>query len=494
MRLTALWPVLLSGAAFALVVYRKQKHTWVVAPARIRVVPQAESWLIPVTVLARKSLPGPLVLEGVYSQGRDLSGALDTPLPVERAGLLGRGMKVLWEVRISAARLPFAVEDRQDYPVEVRLRCGSQVSTCLTVMAVRSMPADPDWVPADLHLHSLYSDGNKSPADIALVLKDEGYRVAYLTDHTDGISAHGWTAYREAVIAGSIGGQISLYPGAEITVVGQGPQGDLLAYGIGSLTGLENKTYPPQGGIDRVLANYPPGPSSPALAHPCGNPSWDDWSVSRYRGMELMSRFQTEFGEGAAPMVRWRSELTRLLASTFAHGFFASVRSGSDWHASPLDVGHRQYVTWIRTARWDSQGEVDKALYQGRTVVSEKGGLAYMTVSYSNSMAITAQVGDRLVGVPSGASLALDITFWPVESGTYTVKVYQDDRKAEAFTWTGSCSGGTGHHPAVGHRFQFPGGVHYYCLSVVGPDHIYSSPIFVCDQEPGGRAPDLTRP
>lgn len=121
MRLTALWPVLLSGAAFALVAYRKQKHTWVVAPARIRVVPQAESWLIPVTVLARKSLPGPLVLEGVYSQGRDLSGALDTPLPVERAGLLGRGMKVLWEVRISAARLPFAVEDRQDYPVEVRL-------------------------------------------------------------------------------------------------------------------------------------------------------------------------------------------------------------------------------------------------------------------------------------------------------------------------------------------------------------------------------------
>ncbi len=89
--------------------------------------------------------------------------AEDQALELERlTGLISRqadkGVRPA-EIRISSDRLPFAVQDHQDYPVVVRLQAGGQAVEFVTIMAVRTLPPDPEWSPGDLHLHTLYVAG-----------------------------------------------------------------------------------------------------------------------------------------------------------------------------------------------------------------------------------------------------------------------------------------------------------------------------------------------
>jgi hypothetical protein len=257
-------------------------------------------------------------------------------------------------------------------------------------------------------------------------------------------------------------------------------QEDLLAYGINSLVGLDNKTHRPQTGIDNVIGNNPAGPSSAAIAHPYSAfVPWRDWSVLRYRGLELMAAGQGNFGDTTNPMTKWREELSRLLPNTFAAGYFASARTGSDWHAEPVDKTHPGYVTWVGTSNWRGKSSVDNALHAGKTIASQKGGLAHMSLTRGSTV---GQVGDRLAGIPANATFQLQITFKPVESGIYTIKVYRNNKQEEVFTYTGSFNAGGTFNPAGNsYYFRFPGGSNYYYLSISGPDFIYTSPIFVKD-------------
>jgi hypothetical protein len=491
---------------------------WIVAPARCRVVPEAGAWRIEISVLAVRAMADASI-EEVSCMGYDLSSAmeegqprripvtvawgvspqdlgrwltlrraweLDTLAPEDADGLerlnelisrnLPRDPHAL-RLTLRTANLPFEVKDYQDYPVTVRIRRGDQVDEFTTIMAVRTLPSDSNWSPGDFHIHSTWSDGENTPSQIASMLQDMGYKIAYVTDHTDLIG--NWANYANSVGSASTS-YIKLYPGAEMTVrdfEDLYQEADLLAYGVNSLTGLDNGVYAPQVGVDNVLSNNTSGPSSPAIAHPCGLIDWPEspdnwWDVEGYRGWELMSGTQASFSDTASPMVRWRGELDRLLSDTFAYGYFASVRTGSDLHAGT----HRGYVTYIRTSNWTSKSSVDSTLYNGRTVASRKGGLAYMSLKYG---ATTKQVGERLTGVPANGTLYLNITFKPVESGTYTIKVYRDNKAAAVFTYTGSYTGGSTYNPASSYAFTFPGGSHYYYLYIYSTDYIYSSPIFV---------------
>jgi len=67
----------------------------------------------------------------------------------------------------------------------------------------------------------------------------------------------------------------------------------------------------------------------------------------------------------------------------------------------------------------------------------------------------------------------------PVESGTYTIKVWRNNKQTEVFTYTGSYTGGNTYTPCSNYSFTFPGGSNYYYLYISGPDYIYSSPIFI---------------
>lgn len=245
----------------------------------------------------------------------------------------------------------------------------------------------------------------------------------------------------------------------------------MLAYGIGSLTGLENRRHPSQHGVDAALKNNPRAPSSPGIAHPTRYPQWIDWSVQGCRGVELLSGVQANCSETAFPVMRWRSELKRRLEDTFAHGSFLSARASSDWHGRREFPG---FVTWLRTGGRVDKPSVDMALHRGRTVASQRGGLAYPTLRYRG---LACQVGDVVRGLRAGARVWAKVTFKPVASGQYTVELWEDDKARPVLARSGTFAAGQSY--VLRGSFVFPGGRHYYHVYVHGPDHIHSSPIFL---------------
>ena len=88
--------------------------------------------------------------------------------------------------------------------------------------------------PADLHLHSTFSDGTESPTEVVQRAAEAGVRTLALTDHD---TVAGW---EEAAVAARANG-LALVPGIELSAKHRGRSVHVLA--------------------------YLPDPSSPALAH-----------------------------------------------------------------------------------------------------------------------------------------------------------------------------------------------------------------------------------
>lgn len=356
-------------------------------------------------------------------------------------------------------------------------------------------PQHPGWYPADLQVHSTFSDGTKDVAEVVKMLAARGYRIVYFTDHTD-LMAKRWAEYKKACYRASAlrrpGGDIVALPGAEFSTgrmrsissvsdPGQEAgfrawekQGDLLAYGIKDVQGLENDTFSPQEGIDNINLNLP-GVSSAAIAHPYGDPAWKDWKVVGYRGVEIMSGvLQRDFGLNSRPVRRWRLEISRQLKDSIGQGYIPSPRAGSDYHGRWFDPGHAGYVTyiylgpeWEGLPYWRRKASVDSALRQGKTVASYKGSLAFLTVN--------GQVpGTVLLGIDPKTPLALEIQIVAALKGRFVLEVYQDWRLL--FRWCTCLSAGASYHRS--REWHYPGGDHYYWLAASGDDYVYSSPIY----------------
>lgn len=69
---------------------------------------------------------------------------------------------------------------------EVQAQAGDTLS--LTLQRVVDMPGR-GYHGADLHMHSTYSDGQQSPAEVALMCQAEGLHIAALSDH-DSVAQH----------------------------------------------------------------------------------------------------------------------------------------------------------------------------------------------------------------------------------------------------------------------------------------------------------------
>lgn len=349
---------------------------------------------------------------------------------------------------------------------------------------VAAIAREPGWFPADLHLHSTFSDGDQSIAVDRADLTANGYSIGYVTDHSGSLMSAGafdslGDTYPAACAAAS-DTTTSMFPGAEMEIghdtwLGWNGDGHYLCYGVASTAGLNDDTWSPQTGIDKVDANNPPL-SSGAIAHPNHLLyGWEDWGVLRYDGMELMSGLQWYFDVASGPVTRWRSECARLKA--YSDSFRPSVRSGSDYH-SDWTTGWTTYVTqihlpsdeiWFGGSWQDRWAAVSAALRDGRTTISRKGSLAYVTAD-------GLDVGSSVVRL-GGNVVSFEIHFRPIVSGSYSLALYQDDRAVTVWSASGSCAAGTSYSWTK--AYTYPGGSHYYWLYVSGADYCYTTPIYM---------------
>lgn len=348
-------------------------------------------------------------------------------------------------------------------------------------VAVTALPTAPGWFAADLHIHSTYSDGDKTPAGLKADLASRGYYIGYLTDHTAALIGSGaftsMSGPYPTDCKNASDTTTSLFPGVELEVghkvlgIWNG-DGHALGYGVASTSGLNDKYWGPQAGLDQVNANNSPQ-SSAAIAHPVHLIyNWEDWTVLRYYGIELMSGLQWYFDVNSGGPSQWRSECARL--QSYSASFVPSVRTGSDYH-----TGWQSYVTHIKLpsdstwfgGSWEQRrSAVDSALKQGRTAISRKGSLAYITAD-------GYEVGSTY-SKASGATVSFTVYLKPVVSGTYNLYLYRDNLAATVWSRTSqSLTAGTAYTWTC--SYTYPGGSHYFWLYVSGEDYCYTTPIYM---------------
>lgn len=496
-----------------------EEHNFVIVETEsIRFEPDADFWYVSFSLLTTLDLKSKPILISISINEMDIKDTLETilyELPIIKVEEINMSQLIRWNelrklnekgllsnkeliefqelnqlilkrveksndvvsLKIITSKLPFKIEEGKFYPLKIEIQYEKEIQSFITEVYIQSLPNDSNWIPVQLHVHTTYSDGLKTPLEVANTYKNMGYKVVYITDHTDGIQQHGWSNYTQEISLASSQSGIAVYPGGEMGVLLLTYESHLLAYGIVDLNGLENRTYDPQTGINNILNNnwYQ---SSAAIAHPYGSFSWVDWTVHYYSGFELMSGLQYNFSDSANPMVRWRSELTRLLSYALNTPYRPSARAGDDWHAKPLDPNPKGYITYLNTLGFISQTMVDSALFNGKTVASRKGGLAYFTFEKNG---IVKNIGEVLYYVPNNSKININVTFKPVYSGTYYIKIYEDNKVREIFSKYGSYSAGITYNFTG--SFTFNGGQHYYYLYIYSNqssgDYIYSTPIYV---------------
>ncbi|HOL17290.1 MAG TPA: hypothetical protein PLY40_03270 [Bacillota bacterium] len=388
------------------------------------------------------------------------------------------------ELIIPAGRLNFKAN--RSYRLEAYFRVfpgGEKCGFTLEATAANLQKQAGNWVAGELQLHSTYSDGRRSPVEIRELFRERGYDFVYLTDglHTGKLPADRWQEYQQELLRAS-DSRTCLFPGAE-TAVGsvEQEQGHLLIYGANTgIAGLEEHTRAPQAMLDAVLACDPAAPSSAAIAHPLlGFYPWKNFKVTGHSGMELFSGpAQLLFNLGSGPSRLWREEMARRAGSAASSQPFPSPRAGSDWHGywfEPL----RQYITWVNVEPgWDGlayserKAAVDRALYEGRTVISRRGSLGWFTLN-------NHRIGDIARGIPAGTTLDVQIHYRPAGKGAVDIYLYRDNLAETVFKATATLEAGAIFNRAF--TAIFPGGLHFYWLYVQGADHVYSSPIFVSE-------------
>lgn len=496
----------------------------IVNPERTRFEPDAKRWQISFSLISTAAFDHEPRLVSVKLDGKDATKAITNMpdfLSVNKISKISNAELLKWnQLRKTAERLQLQNEDQrrefrnltdliengvqeetgivtleidprlilekvdtsEAYSVTYEIDTGQDRITLSTQVVLSSIASDSAWSPAELHVHTTYSDGLKGVQEVRNTYEPKGYKILYITDHVNSVQERTtWGEYSQEISDYSTS-SIGLCPGTEVTTNTWDPiearyvPTDITAYGIKNLNGIVNYGYALQQQIGYVNSNNS-RVSSSSIAHPYGLTAWLSENIYPYdySGFELMGALQVSYGDTASPMVRWRSELLRLKLNTFDSGtYMASARAGGDWHAKFYEPSPPDYVTFVRTPYWYDKPSVDSALRNGRTVASAFGGLAYMTI---RNGANTYYVGDKISGVATGANLNFGITFRPVISGNYAIQIYRDNKAQLLQSYSVYLTAGVPYTPSFQH--SFPGSSHYYFVQVSGEDYVYASPIFI---------------
>lgn len=132
------------------------------------------------------------------------------------------------QVAITVNSLPFKPQTETTYNVRVVVQADNCVATwegSILVVDIGIVRTNPVWVPSQLHIHSSYSDGTNTPAQLATLLVNKGYVVGYVTDETSSSDSNSsiapataagytWSAYQTGVRTYTA--NIAMFPGAEV--------------------------------------------------------------------------------------------------------------------------------------------------------------------------------------------------------------------------------------------------------------------------------------
>jgi hypothetical protein len=143
-------------------------------------------------------------------------------------------------------------------------------------------------ITVNLHVHTVYSDGHATHAEIAQAAIQAGLDVVIITDHN--IHVEGLEGY-----TGSHGKQALVLVGEEVHNQALNPQKNHLLV-IGAEKEVATYAQKPQILLDQIrragglsFIAHPNDPALPAFKEP--DISWEDWSIRNFTGIELWNGF-----------------------------------------------------------------------------------------------------------------------------------------------------------------------------------------------------------
>jgi predicted metal-dependent phosphoesterase TrpH len=251
-------------------------------------------------------------------------------------------------------------------------------------------PAQPGWYRGDLHMHTVYSDGDSYPHEVAAVAYQIGLDFYGITDHNRAQSPVGLVPQGD--------GWPVLVPGVEVTTYA----GHFNVWGTDGWYDFRNPTAEGiQAAVDAARADG----GLLSLNHP--KPFGPPWEFPEVTGFDAIEAWNGWWGRlNNLSIGYWADELNRGSAGSWPVGL-----GGSDAHknrtrgsaANPLSEATMGYPTlWIQTDQPLTPESILDAIRAGRCFISESPSGPQIYVRTDGD-----EIHARIVGAKGDALLAI---------------------------------------------------------------------------------------
>lgn len=301
--------------------------------------------------------------------------------------------------------------------VEATLEDGRVLSATGTAIATAfSTPAG--WVIGDCHVHTTYSDGQYTPADIRLEALALGHHFTAITDHinlvrtkTDQFHTEtGWSLYKHILLnhLSAVSGYAML-PNFEVTAKsGTSISGDLLGIGYWDTdpTAIQNQVY-----NATYLASLIQGPNpdtSPCLAsvaHPTGAPAFTEPLGGGYHGVQIDNSGAEAFWRNSMPYTSCHPVAINGSDAHYAGGFILPMDGRATWVLAPSFNSYTQFSSKIQ--------HLTTKITNGLSVATSAGSLGYFTVN--------GNMADQQLSLTTGTYPTVRLGLYPIQNGYSTV-------------------------------------------------------------------------
>ncbi|ANW21894.1 phosphoesterase [Streptomyces clavuligerus] len=259
------------------------------------------------------------------------------------------------------------------YEVTVVLRYGDEAPTArFTFPPERAEGRGRAWYRGDCHLHSWFSDGRRTPGEIAALARAAGLDFIHTSEHNTH-AAHGhWAEHA--------GDDLLILTGEEITT----RNGHVLALGTDPGTFVDWRYRARENRFGRFAREIRRAGGLVVPAHPHATCLGCNW----------------KFGLGEADVVEvwngsWNADDEVSLQTwdaALARGRWTPAMGNSDAHRDPDPVGTPQTVVLADAL---SRTALLEGLRRGRSYVAESSSVA-LSLTATGGRARTAGIGDRL--------------------------------------------------------------------------------------------------
>ncbi|MFI1938588.1 CehA/McbA family metallohydrolase [Streptomyces purpureus] len=263
------------------------------------------------------------------------------------------------------------------YTVTITLRFGPSEPVVRPVYPPeRARGRGRDWYRGDCHLHTVYSDGRRTPAEVAALAREAGLDFLTTTEHNTHAGHGAW--------AGPAGDDLLILLGEEVTT----RNGHVLALGTDPGTFVDWRYRARENRFGRYAREIRRAGGLVVPAHPhatCIGCAW-------------------KFGMGEADVVEvWNGPWTaddevslQAWDSALGRGRWTPAMGNSDAHRDPDRVGTPQTVVLADDL---SRTAILAGLRAGRSYVAESSAVS-LSFTAGDGRGRTADIGERLAAAP----------------------------------------------------------------------------------------------